>query len=367
VDSNDDGSGELFAWSLVTWTDVLAGGAQDCDARAEDGSGPTLVSDWNEPPASADQVVDEAAGGAPTLALVPNPVNRPPTPDAHFFRDVATAAGREVVGRRGNLDARTVPNVALTCASAILTGAGPARLAGEVVTDSVAADEDLSHVWLSWLDTRDGAARVYFKRTDTLTFPVDLLEAGPAPCSAGGGLRVTWRLPASPPHCDVDHVRLEHGPAPGSYTASVDVDGTEAVIGALTPGSRVYVRAITVDEACNEIAAREVSGLVADCSASPLCPNPVGATLRAAKSASLDVLLSWQPPPVDAGHHAADSYDVYRSTTLPGDGFGRIAEATPATGLADLAAAAPGSATPLHFYLVVARNACGTSGDEPQP
>ncbi len=90
-------------------------------------------------------------------------------------------------------------------------------------------------------------------------------------------------------------------------------------------------------------------------------PNPVGGTLRAERRAG-DVRLSWTAPPVDALHDAARTYPVYRSGT-PTGGYGAVGEPTSAAWRDTTGGAASGSS----FYLVAAKNAAGTSGEEPTP
>ena len=84
LDGSDDGSGTFFVWSLLAWSDRRSGGLEALiDARAEEGTTPELVVDWNDPPASSDVV---AGGWAPeALVLVPNPINRPPDPEWHLL------------------------------------------------------------------------------------------------------------------------------------------------------------------------------------------------------------------------------------------------------------------------------------------
>jgi hypothetical protein len=96
------------------------------------------------------------------------------------------------------------------------------------------------------------------------------------------------------------------------------------------------------------------------CEAGPATePNAVGDGLLASKNASGHVLLSWSAPPTDAGHAAAASYDVFRSTGSAAGGYGLLANvATPAATDVDTQI---GEA----YYLVGARNACGSSGEEP--
>jgi hypothetical protein len=88
-------------------------------------------------------------------------------------------------------------------------------------------------------------------------------------------------------------------------------------------------------------------------------PNAVGPTLLLDKGAGGEVELSWDAPATDGAHDPADSYDVFRSTTGAGDGFARVAN-VPVTVYTD-----PVYPGPTGFYLVGARNACGSSGEEP--
>jgi hypothetical protein len=90
-------------------------------------------------------------------------------------------------------------------------------------------------------------------------------------------------------------------------------------------------------------------------------PNPVGGTLRAERRAD-DVLLSWTAPAADALHDAARFYPVYRSAT-PTGGYGTAGEPTSTAWRDTTGGAAAGSS----FYLVAARNAAGSSGEEPAP
>lgn len=90
-------------------------------------------------------------------------------------------------------------------------------------------------------------------------------------------------------------------------------------------------------------------------------PNPVGATLAAVRRGT-DVALSWIAPPVDGAHDAARFYPVYRSVS-PSGGFAPAGEPT-ATGWRDTEGAATSGS---FFYVVAAKNAAGTSGEEPVP
>lgn len=91
-------------------------------------------------------------------------------------------------------------------------------------------------------------------------------------------------------------------------------------------------------------------------------PNPVAGTLAVARAGG-DVVLSWSAPAVDATHDAARFYPVYRSAA-PTSGFAPSGETTaPSWHDVDGAVASLGS----RYYLVVARNAAGTSGEEPTP
>jgi hypothetical protein len=87
-------------------------------------------------------------------------------------------------------------------------------------------------------------------------------------------------------------------------------------------------------------------------------PNGIGSTLLLAKSGS-DAALSWTASPVDGTHDAAAYYRLNVSAT-PDAGFAvndtrtETSDARPLVG-------------PTEFYVIVAVNAAGTSGDEPSP
>jgi hypothetical protein len=93
-----------------------------------------------------------------------------------------------------------------------------------------------------------------------------------------------------------------------------------------------------------------------------LPPDRVGGTLTAVR-AGRDVELRWLEPGTDAAHGPARFYPVYRSAD-PHTGFAAVGEPT-ATLFRALDAAGTWSGT--LYYLVTARNAAGTSGDEPAP
>jgi hypothetical protein len=369
-DGSDDGSGVFFAWTAAAWTDPLriAGPSRVMDARAEEDVTPTVVADWNDPPRSDDVVLAPTeTRGHVALSVVPNPLGRPPAPEVHAFSWEAPAAGSaEVHAAWGVLDEAALPTVVLRCGASQLTGVSPPR-AGGGVQAAPSSDEDLSHAWVVWLDDGDGTRRVHWKRNDTVTAPPQGVVAAPRACPDGGSILVTWSAPAAPPHCDVDRYRVEWGTAPGGADGALDVDAAaplQAVLTGLVGGTRYFVRVTTVDEACNEATSLETSAVAPSC-APVLCPNPVGWTLRVGKQGD-DVLLAWQPPAIDTGHDAAESYDHYRSTVAP-DGRWTLHQNQPGPSATDLGAARVGSPTPRHHHLVVARNACGTSGDEPPP
>lgn len=92
-----------------------------------------------------------------------------------------------------------------------------------------------------------------------------------------------------------------------------------------------------------------------------LAPNPVGGSLRVDKR-GVHVSLSWEAPGVDAGHDAAASYRLYRSGA-PAAGYS--IESTPTDPLR-VRADALGDGLD-DYYLVIAENNGGTSGDEPSP
>jgi serine protease AprX len=90
-------------------------------------------------------------------------------------------------------------------------------------------------------------------------------------------------------------------------------------------------------------------------------PNPVGNTVLASRHAD-GVRLDWTAPPVDAGHAAATSYRIYRSA-LPSGGFAVGAQSTAAF---HVATGENGNGVN-RYWLVVAVNGGGDSGDVPTP
>ena len=100
-------------------------------------------------------------------------------------------------------------------------------------------------------------------------------------------------------------------------------------------------------------------GTIDCCSGGPTpFPNAVGSTLLLAKSGSGDAELSWAAPAVDASHDAATSYDVLVSTTAATGEFALLAN------VATTSHTDPG-VQGINFYVVVSRNSCGSSGEEP--
>jgi len=98
---------------------------------------------------------------------------------------------------------------------------------------------------------------------------------------------------------------------------------------------------------------------VIDCceTATPDDPNPVGNTLLLDKDGSRNPVLGWAAPVVDGTHGAATSYDVFRADlVLNVFDFLTNVGATTHTDTSSPAQA---------FYLVGARNGCGSSGEEP--
>ena len=364
LDVSDDGSGEFWTWEAAAFTDLEddaggsgAGAVARGDARAEEGTAPSTLADWND--GAADDVALGSPGRAAAVAVIPNPLQRPPSPAAWFFfeRDA------EIFGARAVLDTAVPAWIAPTCAPMQVTGVAPPRATGTVAAESCAADEDLSHVFLAWADGRAGGSSIAWKRTDTTVYPATDVVAGPGDCATGGGLEVAW---TPPPGCDVARVRIEWSASPGGRDGFVVVPPVSpAQVTGLPAGATLFVRVVVVDEACNEAASAETSGVAATCAATRP-PNPVGPSLRAARRPTPDdVDLRWDAPPSDAAHDAATSYDVFRSIARADRGFTALSTAGPQPWV-DLRGAAPG--TPLlHFYLVVARNSAGTSGDEPLP
>ena len=71
-----------------------------------------------------------------------------------------------------------------------------------------------------------------------------------------------------------------------------------------------------------------------------------------------DAALDWSEPAADATHDPPTSYDVYVSSA-PSTGFGLLANVAAPTHVH------VGGSAPEAYYLVNARNACGSSGEEP--
>lgn len=88
-------------------------------------------------------------------------------------------------------------------------------------------------------------------------------------------------------------------------------------------------------------------------------PNPVGPTLLVGKNGSGDALLSWSAPAVDGAHAAATDYDVFRRQSTPVGTFELL------TQVAGTSAGDSDPITDVAFYLIGARNGCGSSGEEP--
>ena len=84
-------------------------------------------------------------------------------------------------------------------------------------------------------------------------------------------------------------------------------------------------------------------------------PNPVGDTLRVAATADGHVLLTWDAPPVDAGHGAAALYRIERAVAPQGP----WTEAGTATSTRWFDLDALGTPDP-SFYRVTAENSGGT-------
>jgi hypothetical protein len=111
-----------------------------------------------------------------------------------------------------------------------------------------------------------------------------------------------------------------------------------------------------VEAAVDEV---HISGMWVDCQdyTPPLLqpPNPVGDSLRAAKGAGTHVVLSWDTPPVDAGHDPATLYRIERALDPQGPWTG--AGSATSISWADVdALQAPGS----FYYRVSAENSGGS-------
>jgi hypothetical protein len=102
-------------------------------------------------------------------------------------------------------------------------------------------------------------------------------------------------------------------------------------------------------------------GAIDCCSGGPTpFPNAVGSTLLLGKSGSSDAELGWVAPAVDTSHDAATSYDVLVSSAHPTGEFGLLANVA-STSHTDPSSGNSG----IFFYVVVSRNDCGSSGEEP--
>jgi hypothetical protein len=95
-----------------------------------------------------------------------------------------------------------------------------------------------------------------------------------------------------------------------------------------------------------------------DCcqSGTPDDPKPVGNTLTLNKINNISI-LNWANPGQDETHAAPTSYDIFSTNALPGE-FGLLANETLTFHIDDVT-------TDDRYYLVGARNACGSSGEEP--
>jgi hypothetical protein len=93
-----------------------------------------------------------------------------------------------------------------------------------------------------------------------------------------------------------------------------------------------------------------------------MAPNPVGPTLRVLRSEG-DLLLEWTAPPTDTTHDPARYFPVYRSGS-PVSEFAQVGDPTDCVWRDHRGGHPVGSP---FYYLVAARNAAGSSGEEPTP
>jgi len=91
-------------------------------------------------------------------------------------------------------------------------------------------------------------------------------------------------------------------------------------------------------------------------------PDVVGSTVAGFRNALGEAVLAWSAPATGSSHDPATSYDVFRSTTHP-DANAASYELLANVGTTTVTDAdtSPDRA----FYLISARNACGSSGEEP--
>jgi hypothetical protein len=99
-------------------------------------------------------------------------------------------------------------------------------------------------------------------------------------------------------------------------------------------------------------------GVIDCCPGSTPFPNEVGTSLRLAKNGG-NVELIWDEPTVDSSHDPATSYDIFRATAAPAGDYIILANVS-STAHTDSASPSPRS-----YYVVGARNSCGSSGEEP--
>jgi hypothetical protein len=139
---------------------------------------------------------------------------------------------------------------------------------------------------------------------------------------------------------------------------------TADLLALLTPSADMRVRFMVtdgVDDSPVEGALDDVliDGVAVECQQyappSVLPPNPVGATLLVGADPGGHAVLSWDAPPVDAGHDAATLYRVERSAS-PSGGFLGAGSSTELRWL-DVDALA---STETWFYLVSAENSGGS-------
>jgi hypothetical protein len=202
-------------------------------------------------------------------------------------------------------------------------------------------------------------------------------SGGPTRTLTGLPAKETWKIYAPSRLCDADGDGVDYddfvgfagcfvtGFSPGCEM--MDHDGDSGI-----GGDDLDSCFVTTPADCNSNGTEDTAEIMLDLgldvdqnylidcceSGTPTNPNPVDDTLILDKTAADEPVLSWQAPATDPTHDAATSYDVFRATEIPG-GFGVLGNTGGLT-LTDVDTA-PEAA----FYLVGARNGCGSSGEEP--
>jgi hypothetical protein len=203
-------------------------------------------------------------------------------------------------------------------------------------------------------------------------------SGGPARTLTGLPAGETWTIYPPGRLCDADGNGLDHddfeafaacflaGFSPGCEM--MDEDGDSSIY--VDDLSECFV---TAPQDCNANGTEDLAEILLDLSLdvdqndiidccenqTPRPPNPVGFTVLGTRTVGREASFDWSAPAVDGLHDAASSYDVFRSTSASSGIFHVQANVTTETHTDS--DTSPSSA----YYLVSARNGCGSSGEEP--